>query len=512
MRDLNFATSPGDLNFAKSPGDLDWPAEIDDRLLHPAQADPPACPVAETFGPRIAGWIIQTAETRSAPPDYVVAPLLSVASAIIANAREVMPWDNWREPALLWTMAIGLPSSGKSPALSAVLAAVSRAEAPLRDRAATELAAYDARAAFATEAMAVWQERAKAAAKAGDDPPPMPPETDPGPKPVAPRLAVMDATAEFLPHVLAAPGARGLCLFRDELSSWLENLSRYSNGSDRGFYLESFGARSYMVDRLNRGSIFVPRLAIAICGGIQPGKVEQLIKRGADDGMAARFLPFWPAEVLPGRPQCAPDDALIDNVLARLVALEPFANPDGTTRPLVVGFEAEAQDRLDRFRLEIAALRKEAHGLMQSSLGKLPGVSLRLALVLAFLDHAAGDAPEPRDITDQTYARSVAFIRSYVIPMLRLTYATEAERPGDAAARRLVAIIREKAWTACSSRDVQRLGRAGLSTRDQVHAALTTLTAAGLAMQVDPVNTSGGGRPARRFLIHPAVHTGEVDP
>jgi hypothetical protein len=88
----------------------DWPAP-DLSLLQPDRAASPPWPGAEVFSPRWAAWIAQAAEAKGAPPDYVGAGLLSVASSLIGNARWPSPFDSWKEP----------PSAGKSPGLDAAL-------------------------------------------------------------------------------------------------------------------------------------------------------------------------------------------------------------------------------------------------------------------------------------------------------------------------------------------------------------------------------------------------------
>ncbi len=82
----------------------------------------PAPPLPlDMFGPWWSRWIERTAAGANAPPDYVAAPLLAAASALIGNARWVRAWHGWAEPPALWCASVGNPSSGKSPGAAPVM-------------------------------------------------------------------------------------------------------------------------------------------------------------------------------------------------------------------------------------------------------------------------------------------------------------------------------------------------------------------------------------------------------
>ena len=90
-----------------------WP-EPDLRVLWPERPRAPDFPLA-AFGPAWQQWIASAAEAASCPADYVAAPLLAAASALIGNARWAQATPGWAEPPHLWLGAIGDSGSGKSP-------------------------------------------------------------------------------------------------------------------------------------------------------------------------------------------------------------------------------------------------------------------------------------------------------------------------------------------------------------------------------------------------------------
>src|ERR1043165_207227 len=91
--------------------DARWP-EPDMSVLRP---DRPRAPPLSAFGPAWAEWTAAGADAAACPPDYVAAPLLAAASALIGNARWAQATPGWAEPPHLWLGVVGDSGSGKSP-------------------------------------------------------------------------------------------------------------------------------------------------------------------------------------------------------------------------------------------------------------------------------------------------------------------------------------------------------------------------------------------------------------
>jgi hypothetical protein len=89
---------------------------------------------------------------------------------------------------------------------------------------------------------------------------------------------------------------------------------------------------------------------------------------------------------------------------------------------------------------------------------------------------------------------------------LQVCYAAGSVPENERRALRLVALIREHGWQSFTSRDVLRLGRAGLTRAKDVNAALDALED-GDVIRARPVPAGPkGGRPTRAFDVNPAVH------
>lgn len=480
-------------------------SDPDPRLLRAELPSAPKLPLFDVLGPRLAQWVAEAAEAKGAPADYVFAALLAVAGATIGNSRWASPWRGWNEPPIIWTMCIGLPSAGKSPAIDAVLQPLRNAERPLREAARKKFDAWKEKAELAKLAEATWKETAKAAIKAGDTPPERPSGCDVGPPPHIPRLVVNDGTIERLGAILAQQ-PRGTLQMRDELAGWLEGMQRYSGGgSDRPFWLEAFGGRGFTVERMGREPLTIDRLSIGVLGGIQPDRLKSLLFKSDDDGLLARFLPIWPEPAPLRRPQAWADEALMETALSRLLTLDLVTDETGDARPWFISFTADACTLMDGLRAAVRRWEAQAEGLMLSFLGKLPGLTARLALVLAFLDWAADGAEEPHEITYKHFGRAAHLVESYLLPMARRAYADAATPKAERAARRLVGIIREQGWQQFTSREVHRLDRAGLASKAELDPALELLADGDCIRQIVAPTNPQGGRPQRLFSVNPAL-------
>jgi len=495
-------TSSGPRSGRNEPG---W-TEPDARFLRTVLPEPPALPLDDVFSPSWARWIRTAAEAKGAPADYVVAALLSTAGAIIGNSRWATPWEGWSEVPIIWAMAIGNPSAGKSPGLDAVLTPLKRIEREKRQAAEAEHAEWAKKAEVARLVTATWKEEVKAAIKSGDPVPEKPSEADPGPEPVKPRYALADATVEKIAVIVSAQ-PRGTMLARDELSGWLGNMSRYSGGSDRPFWLEAYGGRGYNVERMGRESIWIDHLSVGVLGGIQPDKLKSLLIKTDDDGLLARFLPVYPNPAPIKQPEAGIDDAFIEAALRRLLSLNMVvADEGGELRPWFMKFTPPARNVLNQFRMTARGWEAGEDGLLLSFIGKLPGLAVRLSLILAHLDWATGEGGDVYEIGAEHFLRAAHFIEAYALPMARRGYADGSIPKETRAGAKLAAIIIENRWERFTTSDVLRLNRSGLDTKADLDPALDALETGSLIRAHNPkVEGRGRGRPSRAFLVNPCL-------
>ena len=490
---------------AHSP-DPDAIAAPDMSVLRLSRRAPPALPL-DLLGPAWERWSDAAAVAAAAPPDYVVLPLLAVASVLVGNARWAQATPGWSEPPHIWAGTVGDSGSSKSPGADCLLRDVlptieSRMMGDFPDR----LRDWRALAEAHKAGQEIWEGEVRQAKKSGAAPPLPPAEAVPA-EPQAPRLRQSDVTVERVATLLATAAPKGLLVVRDELAGWLLGLTAY-NDAGRAFWIEAYGGRPYRVERQKHPEpIVIPRLAVAVTGSTQPEKLAEIF-READDGLLARFVWGWP-DPLPFRlGTAAPDSAWAIDALdrLRLLDLAPGAEPGLPPRPILVPLVPEAVAMMEAFGQDMQRLQEGAGGLMRSAYGKARGLALRLSLVLAMLRWCGepGWTAAPDVIDRDAFTAACDLVADYFMPMAERVY-------GDAAApmaqRQAATLARWIMRTKAGEVHVRRLQREvrlpGLGDAPAIHAAAAALAEAGWLLPPP----KGEGFQARGRAVYPVNPT-----
>ena len=484
--------------------DAGWPVP-DMTIGRPVRPPAPVMSDGEfqqVFGPW-SDWIKSAAEVKNAPVDYVALSLLSVASAAIGNARWAVPWDQWKEPPVLWAMLVGDPSAGKSPALDAVLDPVKEIERDLAEEYRRARSDWEGDSEIATLSLAQWKADAKAALADEGDVPAKPSEADAGKPPVRERISITDITTEKVADLLSLTW-RGLLLARDELSGWLSSMDRYNGGGDRPFWLEAYGGRSYTIDRKNSPEpITVDHLSVSIVGGTQPERLAELLVKTTDDGLLSRFMVVYPDPEPLKRPTVRLDDTRFERTVSQLRSLKPYVDENGNRRPFYIDFSEPAASALHAFREQCREWEVDATGLFKSHIGKMPGLVVRISNVLAHLDWAAdGTESFPTSIDAQHVGRACHLVGEHLRLHAFRAYGAADMPPEIKGAKTIASIIRREGLRSFKARDIQQRGRTGLTTAREVGVALDVL------MDADWLRankTDTGGRPSVTYIVNPRV-------
>lgn len=493
---------------APEPIPFDETANWPDPDLTLCKPERPSAPVMSgkdfdlVFGPW-ADWLRNAAEAKGAPVDYVALALLSVASAVVGNLRWAMPWEGWKEPLVLWAMLVGDPSSGKSPALDAIMDVVKEIERELIEAYKVARRDWDARAEIAALAQDQWKKDARKAMAEGESAPPKPEAATMDAQPIRERISISDATTEKVAELLVSSW-RGLLLMRDELSGWLTSMDRYNGGGDRPFWLEAFGGRSYTVDRKNSPEpIIVDRFSVAVLGGTQPDKLASLLAKTDDDGLLARFLTVFPEPIPLSRPGVQLDNDKLKTAFELLKGLPPAKDEYGNPHPVYLTFTNAAAEALQDFRAQCRDREVEACGLFKGYIGKLPGLAVRVACVLALLDWTVEPGQAcPNQIEDTHLGRACHLVGEHLSQHAFRAYGA-AEVPLEIRnARRLAGTILKDRPRYLTIREIQRREIGGLQTAKQIEAAF------GVLEQADWVRRerqASGGRPRTKFHVNPKL-------
>jgi uncharacterized protein DUF3987 len=226
----------------------EWP-EIDPGLLEERRGALPSFP-ADLVPSAWRAWLGDTAAAANAPIDYVAQALFAAVPGLCGAGAAVRVTPTWREPIVLWQLAVGRVSSGRSPAT-----------ASLRRMLAT-----------------VEQETQ--------------------------AIVVDDAQVHRIDEVAAA-NARGCLLWRDEAGDWFTCL-KAEDDRRRRLWLQSWSAGSSAPVAAGESA------AMSILGAVQPDQLGRLFKDAED--LAARYLYAWPHQPafhpIVGTPSPDDDEAL----------------------------------------------------------------------------------------------------------------------------------------------------------------------------------------------------------
>ena len=271
---------------------VEW-GEVDWSILEDRRGILPEFPTG-ALSEALRDYVGRAAGGAGVTFGHVAVPLISIASGLIGTARRIQPARGWTEPLAVWAALVGFSGTGKTPGIGVTTAALTSIERGRRERISDLERQHQTRAEAAKAAHKKWLRAVDEATEAGMPAPPMPPEAAKVPPFVSPRLYVSNATIERIGALLQARPS-GLMLIVDELAGLFSNMGRYSNGSDREFWLEAWNGKPYSVEHVNSPAINLDHLLIGMVGGFQPDKLARAFE-GDDDGFYARICFAWPAE------------------------------------------------------------------------------------------------------------------------------------------------------------------------------------------------------------------------
>ena len=444
-------------------------------------------------------WVVAAAAGACAPVDYVVGGVFSTTGAILANHRRPAPSMNWDEAAITWCALVGDPSSGKSPAMDALRETLKSIEKTWAKEHEENEEQYREDSVVAKARHDAWVADVKRAVADNLEPPRMPKEAVEPEMPVRRRLVIGDVTIEAVGEI-SAKLQSGLLVIRDELVGLFAAMDRYhagGGGADRAFWLETYGGRSYTVDRKTSPSINIRNLAVGILGGINPDRISSIAGTG-DDGFVARVLWFWPQE----SPQFKiHDEPVPSGAEARLRRLTELARVDDA--PTNLRLDEQARQVLEeagrRWRDEEKGLR----GIAKGAKGKAPGQAIRLATIVTFLAWDSDAEPEPESVSAVAMKNAIRLIDEYFWPMALRVFSSSTVTIAELDAAALLKHLRSIRAAKFNARSVRRALGGNLRTADAMAAACNFLVEAGWIRSA-PTRVGGStGRRSSDFEVHP---------
>jgi len=294
-------------------------------------------------------------------------------------------------------------------------------------------------------------------------------------------------------------------MIRDELAGWLTSFDRYNPGG-RTYWLEAYGGRPYTIDR--KGSpepMRIPYNGVNVIGGIQPGKLADCLLQTTDDGMAARLLFTWPARPAWVRPASSANLHGFEAAIRRLELLD-WDMATGKREAVRIELTADAANVFDRCQQFYRDQEVDAGGLLKSFIGKLSGLTLRLALASEFAKWAYEGGAEPSVISASTLEAVGDFVEGYALPMAERVYGDAALPAAERHAATLAKHINRKGLRTINTRDLMREERLpGLREAATVDPAIELLVEAAWLKPAPSRESDRAGRTKRDYVVNPAI-------
>jgi hypothetical protein len=464
----------------------------------------------ELLPPGLRDWVQDIVTRSTFQTDFVVVTVLTTLGICIGSKAAVFPKrrDDWCEFPNIWSMIVGRPSQMKSPAMGAALAPIRSVASRWAEDYQRELAEFMEKQAHAEiKHKAALKQVRKAAEKGQDFEVPKNQREAP---PRDRRVSTSDTTKEKLASLMQENPAGILCEY-DELFSLFNAIE--ADPGLKEFLLKCWGGKApHHVDRITRGSQFVPKACASVIGGVQPGRLRPLVAAGlsggeGSDGFLPRFqLVAWPDlptgefELVDEWPDTAAKrraQALFDE-LADMDALDfPCQNGSDTHG---LRFDDAAQDRFYRWLCDLENhLRSDRE---PDAMAELLGKNKKLVPALALLLQLGRD-PRSQSIDLEALENAIEFSRIAETHQRRL-YDCASDDLHVAAAIWEKALDESLNPEGFSANDVCRPCWSGLTDRKLVKSAMDSLEDKKWLLRVDAVGPVVG-RPSTRYRVNPAA-------
>jgi hypothetical protein len=458
----------------------------------------------DVLPPPLARFVHEGAAAIGCDTVYLALPVLAAVASAIGNARTIRLKREWEEPSVLWAAVVGDSGTLKSPAWHMALRRFFRLQGMMLRLLEEEEGRY-------AQELEEYRKAKRRAEKYGGSP------GEPPLRPARKRIVTADITPEKLAGILAE-NPRGLLVARDELAGWLASFTRYKSsaaGSDLPFWLETHRAGTIIVDRKTgeRPTLFVPRAAVSVVGGIQPGVLNKaLTAEFLDAGLAARLLMAMP----PRLPKKWSDRELdpateraYESVLDKLLALDGI-DQDGELKPQVLDLSPEGKAAWVSFYDQWSEEQAAAEGELAAAFSKLEAYAARFALIHHVVAHVYVDANDLRPVGRASVEAGTVLCRWFADEARRL-YSSLAETTGERDDRRLLEFVQARGGS-ITTRELQRSNNRKYPNAEAAEAALEGLVEAGVGKWIDRPTTARGGHPTRSLHLCCTTHDRTTEP
>jgi len=441
--------------------------------------------------------VIEGAKALGCDPAFIAVPLLAALASAVGAVRRIQLKPGWTEPSVLWTGIVAESGTMKSPSMSYAVDPLRRLQGWTLQKYPELVKQFEQDKALYEADYGAWKRKGRSA---GEPPPEKPDE------PAVKRFLVDDITIEALADRLK-DSPRGLLCAVDELAGWLGSFDAYrgGRGGDVAKWLSMHRADALLVDRKSGPSktLFVPRAAVSVTGGIQPATLSRALGvEHLENGLAARLLLASPPRCSKKWSEATVSPQLLrrmDVLFGRLLALD-FTNDDSDQpAPIDLTLTPQAKAAWITFYNEHAVEMASATGAHAALLSKIEGAAARLALVIHLVSAVSNDEINSTVVDEISITAGVKLAKWFAYETTRvygLIHQSDQEREDH----RLIDLIKAKG-VEVTVRNLMRGSRQFRSDSEQAEQALNRLARGGYGAWFHIEPSTAGGRPRVVFRL-----------
>lgn len=330
------------------------------------------------FPDSIQEIIRETNDKLKFPIDFIGASLLYVSATAIGNSYNVKVKNDWFDSSILFMAIVGRAGTNKSHPLSWAMKPMYQRQKELFKSYKEEQEEHGSQ---------VKKSKGKGELQELDRK-----------KPVLKKLVVSDSTPEQLASILSQ-NEKGIGVCVDELNGWLSSFNQYNNGNEEEFWLSLWSGKPITIDRKSSPPIYIPKPYASVCGTMQTGILENLIKGNKGvNGFIDRVLMIMPD----GLKKESLNELELSNayserwqrLVSKLLELEGRQSDDLEFSPNYIGFDSEAKKMLRTWvQLNTDLINKTENEDLKGVYTKLETYCIRFSLILYVLNCICNSNP-----------------------------------------------------------------------------------------------------------------------
>ncbi|MFS4484222.1 DUF3987 domain-containing protein [Hyunsoonleella sp. 2307UL5-6] len=330
----------------------------------------------------IREFIQEISRTLDLNKDFLCGSALVALSTAIGNLFTLKIKEGYNQKCILWLVIIGSAGDGKSPSMKLPMK-------PLRNFESKEYDKY-------ILALKQWESI---------------PE-NPDPKPEFKTRILEDLTFETIGKE-HKKNKNGLCIYSDEILSWLNGFGRYSGSSEENNYLSLWNGWELKINRKTNGNnVFIKHSFLNVIGGTQRARLKELFKGDRkNSGFLDRILFCYPEDVLPIKLNKKKANPIVfSNYEALFKRIFELYNDDKFLTE--IEYTNEAFDRACDWENEITQKYLNDEEALISMASKLKSYCHRIALLIEVVDNISLDK-NIRSVSISSLEKSILLIEYF---------------------------------------------------------------------------------------------------